>query len=225
MKTIKILAAACVFTLVTSAGAVSLSWNDLGDVQDSNGATSYLTATGFNPGGTIVNGNEGSFYFSLSWGSNSDVQPFGSSDPFGGSGGVVYILDPDNTTMSDWASISLEKGAGSGGFAFTYTINGFFQSDSPGNGMPTSVPNGFAAVIENGSFQDITGSYQYQDFSGPPYPILFRALPSDLTIAFASDVDARSAPDGGSTLMLLALSLGALVLGSRWVRRPVLQRF
>ena len=219
MKNIKILtAAACVLSLVASARAVTLSWDDISDTPDANGATSYLTATGFT-GGTqyILDGHEGSIYFDFQWVSSSDVPAV--------SGIQVFLVEPGTTdTVSDWAYIySLDKQVVTAG-QWQYTISGFFQSDSPGNGMPTNVQAGYTGILETGTSQNITGNYQYQDFSGPPYPIVTAVLPSDLSIFVTSSVDSASVPDTGSTLMLLALSLGALVFGSRWVRRPVPQR-
>src|ERR1700736_5328338 len=196
VKPLIILALIFCLSIPWSASAISIkpsiSWDDTTDVIPApvgvgfDSMTAYGQATG-DPREQA--GFTGTFFSTI------DVTPF--------SGANVWLVEPGNTTLSDWVGIDsltrVQSGSG-----WNYTIDMRFVSDStnetPGNipAPPSSPPwDAYPFVTETGSLQNITGAFRLNGpFPGYTAPAGFTDL---LTIQVTSDINEAPPTDGHST--------------------------
>lgn len=157
--------------------------------------------------------------------STVDAQTFGNgTNTFGPAS--VWMVEPGNTTLSDWLGIdSLTRVASGNGW--NYTINMRFGSDTTSETQgnipnPPGPPfNPYPFVTETGSTQAVTGNFLLNNFPGYVAP---QGLTDLLQINAASDTNeaappVQSVPDSGSTLALMGLSLAAFGFVRRQLSR------
>jgi len=149
------------------------------------------------------------------FGFSSTVDSTGEGGNFSGSwistggtngAGVVYLLDPGTLLVSDFLMVMFQCASLTGCQA---TINGRFVSDTTGN--LGALPAGFTGVVETGTLQNVTGSFQ------DPVTHAQVTLPQNLTVFIASDVaESAEVPESASIYLLVGGLL--LLLGARPAR-------
>jgi hypothetical protein len=183
------LLAVVVCALVPSlAPAANINFIDLTD-------TLSVAGTQFEGGFTSAI-NQETITFQGSWISNGGTN----------GAGIVYLVDPGTTVVSDILRLTFQCASATGCMAST---TGTFISDITGN--LGTLPAGFNGVAETGALQNVTSLLQ------DPATGASVTLPANLTIFVQSDInESGDVPEPSFFYLVLG---GVVLMGGRIVRR------